>query len=67
MLNLVTHAQALRTRAANFRDDKKGVTALEYALVAGVIVVTITVGFQALATAISGAFVTIGGLVTSGA
>ncbi len=31
------------------RNDERGVTALEYALIAGVIVATILVGFEALA------------------
>jgi Flp pilus assembly pilin Flp len=33
--------------------DERAVTALEYALIAGVIVATILVGFQALATNLS--------------
>ena len=37
------------------KSDRRGVTALEYALIAGVIVATIIVGFQSFATHLSGA------------
>ena len=40
-----------------FRSDRKGVTALEYGLIAGVIVAVITLGFTSLADALSGQFV----------
>jgi Flp pilus assembly pilin Flp len=35
------------------RTDRRAVTALEYALIAGVIVATVVVGFQTLATNLS--------------
>jgi Flp pilus assembly pilin Flp len=41
--------------------DRRAVTALEYGLIAGVIVATITVGFTILATSLSKSFSTIGG------
>jgi Flp pilus assembly pilin Flp len=41
--------------------DRRGVTALEYGLIAGVIVAVITVGFHLLANAESASFSTIGG------
>ena len=41
--------------------DRRAVTALEYGLIAGVIVATITVGFKILANSASTKFSTIGG------
>jgi pilus assembly protein Flp/PilA len=43
------------------KTDRRAVTALEYALIAGVIVATILVGFQVLATDMSTKFNSIGG------
>jgi Flp pilus assembly pilin Flp len=40
--------------------DRRAVTALEYGLIAGVIVATIAVGFSVLATSLSTKFSTIG-------
>lgn len=40
--------------------DQRGVTALEYALIAGVVVATVVVGFTTLGGDISNAFTTIG-------
>ena len=40
--------------------DRRGVTALEYGLVAAVLVGVITLGFTSLATSLSGSFVHIG-------
>jgi Flp pilus assembly pilin Flp len=40
--------------------DRRAVTALEYGLIAGVIVATITVGFSLLANSLSTKFSTIG-------
>lgn len=39
---------SLRTLAALFRGDRRAVTALEYGLIAGVLVVTVLVGFNTL-------------------
>jgi Flp pilus assembly pilin Flp len=41
--------------------DRRAVTALEYGLIAGVIVALITVGFSGLATQLSSKFISIGG------
>jgi pilus assembly protein Flp/PilA len=41
--------------------DRRAVTALEYALIAGIIVATILVGFTALSNALSNQFSNIGG------
>ena len=41
--------------------DNRGVTALEYALIAGIIVVTIVIGFTSLGDALSTRFSSIGG------
>jgi len=41
--------------------DRRAVTALEYGLIAGVIVAVITLGFTGLANALSGKFLSIGG------
>jgi Flp pilus assembly pilin Flp len=41
--------------------DRRAVTALEYGLIAGVIVATIAVGFATLANSLSSQFVGIGG------
>ena len=53
---------------ANFRDivlclsrDRRAVTMLEYALIAGIIVGTIIVGFTSLGGALSNQFTNIGG------
>lgn len=43
------------------KSDRRAVTALEYALIAGVIVATILAGFKVLAGDMSNAFNTIGG------
>jgi Flp pilus assembly pilin Flp len=43
------------------KTDRRAVTALEYALIAGVIVATILAGFQVLATDLSNKFSDIGG------
>lgn len=43
-----------------YRDDR-GITALEYALIAGIIVVTVVVGFTSLGDALSTKFSSIGG------
>jgi pilus assembly protein Flp/PilA len=43
------------------KTDRRAVTALEYALIAGVIVATILVGFQTLAGDLSNKFTNIGG------
>jgi Flp pilus assembly pilin Flp len=40
--------------------DRRGVTALEYGLIAGVIVAVIMLGFTSLASALSNQFTTIG-------
>jgi pilus assembly protein Flp/PilA len=42
------------------KTDRRAVTALEYALIAGVIVATILVGFQVLASDMSAKFNSIG-------
>ena len=43
-----------------FKVDRRAVTALEYGLIAGVIVATITVGFSILANSMSESFSAIG-------
>ena len=43
-----------------FRSDRRAVTALEYGLIAGVIVAVITLGFTSLADALSSQFTNIG-------
>ena len=43
------------------KTDRRAVTALEYGLIAGVIVAVILVGFTALASGLSARFSTIGG------
>jgi pilus assembly protein Flp/PilA len=48
------------------RADRRGVTALEYGLIAGVIVATIAVGFALLANDLSQQFQNIGNSVTAG-
>ncbi len=46
---------------ATLKADRRAVTALEYGLIAGVIVATIAVGFATLANALSSQFSGIGG------
>jgi len=41
--------------------EQRGITAIEYSLIAGVLVVTIVLGFQALMTDLSDSFSNIGG------
>jgi Flp pilus assembly pilin Flp len=48
----------------NMRKDRRAVTALEYGLIAGVIVATIMVGFSLLANDLSQQFQNIGNSVT---
>jgi Flp pilus assembly pilin Flp len=43
-----------------FKTDRRAVTALEYGLIAGVIVATIAVGFASLANSLSSQFSAIG-------
>jgi pilus assembly protein Flp/PilA len=50
----------LVTALLAFRSDRRGVTALEYGLIAGVIVAVITLGFTSLADALSSQFTSIG-------
>jgi len=45
---------------ASLKSDRRAVTALEYGLIAGVIVATIAVGFSLLANDLSQQFVDIG-------
>jgi Flp pilus assembly pilin Flp len=45
----------------HIKADRRAVTALEYGLIAGVIVATIMVGFRVLANAESASFSAIGG------
>lgn len=40
--------------------DRRSVTALEYAIIAGIIVATVLIGFTSLSSALSGKFNTIG-------
>ncbi|MEJ0016000.1 MAG: Flp family type IVb pilin [Acetobacteraceae bacterium] len=49
---------------AQLKGDTRAVTALEYALIAGVIVATILVGFNVLAGNMSNKFTSIGTAVT---
>jgi Flp pilus assembly pilin Flp len=48
------------------RSDRRAVTALEYGLIAGVIVATIAVGFALLANDLSAQFENIGNSLTNG-
>jgi Flp pilus assembly pilin Flp len=43
-----------------FKADRRAVTALEYGLIAGVIVAVITLGFTSLADALSNQFTSVG-------
>jgi Flp pilus assembly pilin Flp len=54
MMRIVLFTLALKA-------DRRAVTALEYGLIAGVIVATIAIGFASLANALSNQFVSIGG------
>ena len=45
----------------HLQSDRRAVTALEYGVIAGVIVATITVGFRLLANSLSTKFSAIGG------
>jgi Flp pilus assembly pilin Flp len=53
MIQFATHLLAIKA-------DRRAVTALEYGLLAGVIVAVIAVGFTSLANALSSQFTTIG-------
>jgi Flp pilus assembly pilin Flp len=50
----------LITICLTFKTDRRAVTALEYGLIAGLIVATIAIGFTSLANALSNQFITIG-------
>ena len=56
----ISHIDSLKARARKLAGDRKGVLALEYGLVAGVIVLTIAVGFASFADALSTKFNAIG-------
>jgi|GEM_PF-2147387 len=45
----------------SFVSDRRGVTALEFAMIAGIVVAVIAVGFGAFATSLTGQFSTLGG------
>ena len=45
----------------DMRQDRRAVTALEYALIAGVLVATILIGFNVLASSMSAKFSSISG------
>ena len=47
------------------RTDRRGITALEYALIAGAIGLVVLVGAGTLGTAVSGKLTAIGGSVTA--
>lgn len=51
--------------AMRLKDDSTAVTALEYALISGVIVATILVGFQTLASGMATKFSAIGTTLTA--
>jgi pilus assembly protein Flp/PilA len=55
--------ERVKTELALVKADRKGVTALEYGLLAGLIAVVIIVGAGTLGTAINAQFVHIAGLV----
>lgn len=68
---MVTLMQAAHIRLVSFKDDgkarikaligdEKGVTALEYGLIAAVIVSVVSIGFGTMAGQLSSKFVTIG-------
>ncbi len=52
-------------KTAQIKSDERGVTAIEYALIAALIGIVIIVGASQLGTAISGRFVTIANSVNS--
>lgn len=62
---LLAHTGRFGRAAMQLSDDKRGVTALEYALIAGVIVATILVGFQTLASGMATKFSAIGTTLTT--
>jgi pilus assembly protein Flp/PilA len=55
--------ERVRAELTVVRADRKGVTALEYGLLAGLIAVVIVVGAGTLGTAINAQFVTLAGLI----
>jgi Flp pilus assembly pilin Flp len=57
---ILAHTGRFGRAAMQLSDDKRAVTSLEYALVASVIVATILVGFQSMASAINLKFSSIG-------
>lgn len=56
MKKMIDHMKAWLALAS----DRRGVTALEYAMIAGIIVAVIAVGFGVLASNISNAFNSVG-------
>lgn len=58
---LLAHSGAVGRMGFRLTNDRRAVTSLEYALIAGVVVVTILVGFQTLADDIKLKFSNIGG------
>lgn len=63
MLKFVVAAEQ-RTRAA--LQDRKGVTALEYGVVASVIIATLVAAFTLFTTGLSDAFTALAGKISSG-
>jgi Flp pilus assembly pilin Flp len=58
---LFAHTGAAGRLAFHMTADRRGVTALEYGLIAGIVVATIAVGFGDLANSLSNKFKGIGG------
>jgi Flp pilus assembly pilin Flp len=63
MLDTIKTGLTSRFRLAALTQDRRGVTAVEYAVIAALIIGTVAVAFTALAGGISGALGTVTGLM----
>ncbi len=64
---MFNHARLLALYLTSLKSDKRGVTAIEYGLIAGLIALTLITGATALGSGLSTAFSGIGGLLASAA
>lgn len=58
------HAHRIAARAVRFRNDRSGATAIEYALIGGLVFLAIVTGLQSYASSVDGVYAKIRTAVT---
>ncbi len=64
---MFNRARLLPQHLTSLKSDKRGVTAIEYALIAGLVAVVLIGGATTLGTSLSGAFTSVGTAVSTAA